>query len=196
MAYAPSVGIVVFVVLYVFAATLYPGGSQADINHIGFDWVHNYWCNLTNELAINGVPNPARPYAMVAMMILCCSLTIFFIQFARQFAQQRFWQLTIQISGVISMLFTVLIFTKYHNIMIGLSSIFGLFVLIGIIVELYKSNWLLFKWAGLISIFLLGLNNYIYYSDCGIEYLPLLQKLTFAYILLLVVGLNCKLAKQ
>ena len=191
--YFPTVGTLVFVMLYLYASTLYPGGSQENINHIGFDWIHNYWCNLTNEVAINGQLNPARPYAMIAMIVLCISLTIFFIRFAKVFAKHNFWKIIIQVFGVIAMVFTVLIFTKYHNIMIGLSSIFGVFAVVGIITEVYQSKLLLLKWAGVFAIVLLALNNYIYYTDFLIEHLPLLQKITFAYVLLWVIGLNAKL---
>lgn len=194
--YFPTIGILVFVLLYLYASTLYPGGSQENIAHIGFDWIHNYWCNLTSEIAINGALNPARPFAMAAMIILCVSLSIFFIRFAKVFAKYRFWKILIQVFGIISMVFTLLIFTAYHNIMIGLSSIFGVVAVIGIITEVYQSNLRFLKWTGVAAIGLLALNNYIYYTDVWIEFLPLLQKLTFAYVLLWVMGLNQKLIKQ
>ena len=34
----PIFGILIFVVLYIVAALLYPGGSQVDKNSIGFSW--------------------------------------------------------------------------------------------------------------------------------------------------------------
>jgi len=57
----PTFGILIFCGLFVYAASLYPGGSQADINSDGFNWVHNFWCNLMLENALNGRENPARP---------------------------------------------------------------------------------------------------------------------------------------
>jgi hypothetical protein len=62
-----------------YASMLYPGGSQADLQSVGYDWIHNYWCNLMNDQAMNGQSNPAKPFAVVAMVILCLSLLVFFI---------------------------------------------------------------------------------------------------------------------
>ena len=73
----PIFGTVLFVVLYIIAAVLYPGGSQVDKNSVGFSWLNNYWCNLLNENAINGQHNPAKPVALAGMFILCLTLTFF-----------------------------------------------------------------------------------------------------------------------
>ena len=192
----PLIGILCFIGLYIYSSSLYPGGSQADVNHLGFDWVHNYWCNLMNEEGMNGQANPARPFSILAMTILCFSLMVFFIQFSREVVTKRFWKLTIQLSGVISMIFATLIFTKYHDLMTTLSSIFGLLVVIGIIREVYKSEMRTYKISGIFCILLLALNNYIYYSEQFIEHLPLIQKVTFAFVLIWIIGLNYKLTKK
>lgn len=68
---APILGVIIFVILYIIATLLYPGGSQIEKNAIGFSWVNNYWCNLLNESATNGQPNSAKPVAMAGMFILC-----------------------------------------------------------------------------------------------------------------------------
>jgi hypothetical protein len=146
-----------------------------------------------NENGMNGQINPARTYAITAMVILCISLALFFVQFAQKFAQNRFWKLAIKIFGILTMAFAILIFTKYHDLMTTISSIFGAFVVIGIIWEVYRSNLNLFKIGGIVCVILLGLNNYIYYSENGIEYLPLIQKITFAIVLIWIIGLNYKL---
>lgn len=194
--FIPVFGILIFVALYIYSSTRYPGGSQANINTVGFDWIHNYWCNLMNEKGVNGQLNPARPFAISAMIILCFSLAVFFVQFAKYLSSSKLWKLIIMYSGIISMLFAVLIFTEYHDLMTIISSVFGLFTVIGIIKEIYKSNLIGYKLSGLCCILLLGLNNYIYYTKHFIEVLPLLQKITFATILIWILGLNNKLYKQ
>ena len=50
-----------FLVLYVVAAQYYPGGSQADQASRGFDWVHNYWCNLV-MVVVNNVLYHYKPW--------------------------------------------------------------------------------------------------------------------------------------
>ena len=192
----PVIGIVIFVGLYIFSSTLYPGGSQANLNSEGFDWVNNYWCNLMNEKGMNGQPNPAKPYSIIAMIILCLSLMFFFIQFAQIYSNNKIWNLIIKTSGIISMSFAILIFTKYHDLMTTLSSIFGVFVVIGIIREIYKSKLSIYKITGVICILILGINNYIYYTQQFIQVLPLLQKITFAIVLLWIIGLNFEMNKK
>lgn len=193
--YMPILGIIVFGSLYFYASTLYPGGSQIDLNSVGYDWVNNYWCNLLNEKGMNGQPNPARPIAILAMVILCLSLIQFFLQFASVIAKNKSWRQVIPISGMISMIFAIFIFTKYHDLMTILASFFGLFAVLGIILEIYKSERHLFKLTGVFAILLLGINNGIYYSGYGITYLPLLQKISFAIVLAWVGGLNLEMIK-
>ena len=113
----PLIGILSFTVLYVYSTNLYPGGSSANLISPGFDWVHNYWCNLMNTKAINGIINRARPYAIASLIILCGSLVVFFYQFAEYATENNFWKKAIKFTGTLSMLFGVLIFTKYHDLM-------------------------------------------------------------------------------
>lgn len=39
------------------AMSLYPGGTIADPRHAGHSFWRNYLCDLTNDVAVNGVPN-------------------------------------------------------------------------------------------------------------------------------------------
>lgn len=192
----PTFGILLFVGLFFYASKLYPGGSQADLNSVGFDWVNNYWCNLTNEKGMNGIENPARSFAISAMVILCSSLVLFFITFTKYFVENQIWKAIIQISGILSMISAVLIFTKYHGIMTTISSVFGVLVVVGIIRTIYKSELTFYKKNGIVCIILLGINNLIYYSGNYIEYLPLIQKITFAWVLTWIVGLNLKMKNK
>lgn len=191
----PSICIFIFAVLYYYSSTLYPGGSQLDFSTPGFDWVHNYWSDLMHETGRNEEPNPAEPFAIAAMVIMCIGLMIFFIQFAAKFSKHRVWKYIIQISGTLAMICAILTFTEYHATMIALASFFGLFVLIGIIREVYKSEMTLMKIGGVVCLFLLIINNYIYFSRNFVEILPLLQKITFAIVLIWVIGLNAELVK-
>lgn len=47
-----------FVVLSSAAALVYPGGSYVDARAPGYDFWHNFWCDVTRERALNGTPNP------------------------------------------------------------------------------------------------------------------------------------------
>lgn len=179
-----------------YASMLYPGGSQADLQSVGYDWIHNYWCNLMNDQAMNRQPNPAKPFAVVAMVVLCISLLVFFMQFALVFEGGKIWGHIIKWNAILSMSFAMLMFTAYHDVMTMLSSIFGLFVVIGIIRAVYRSNLMIYKIGGFLCLVLLGINNYIYYSLDGIGVLPLVQKITFVVVLIWILGLNFEMIEM
>ncbi|MCB9266953.1 MAG: hypothetical protein H6558_18135 [Lewinellaceae bacterium] len=192
----PTLGILTFIGLYVYATTLYPGGSQADINSVGFDWRNNFWCNLMSEDAMNGLENPASPVALIGMVILCSSMTLFFFQFADYFEKNRIWKMTIKIAGALAMLSAVFIFTKYHDIMTTILSICGVLGIIGIIRALHKNNLTFFKVSGIICMALVGINNLFYYNENLIKYLPIVQKIGFILILAWTIGLNLKMKNE
>ena len=172
----PTFGILIFIGLYVYATTLYPGGSQADINSVGFEWRHNYWCNLMSEDAMNGDENPASPVALLGMVILCSSMTLFFFQFANYFVKDSVWKMTIKISGALAMLSAIFIFTEYHDIMTTILSVCGVVGIIGIIRALHKNDLTFFKISGIICLVVVGVNNLFYYNENLIKYLPVVQK--------------------
>ena len=189
----PTLGILIFIGLYIYATTLYPGGSQADINSAGFDWRNNFWCHLMSEHSINGLENPARPVALTGMAVLCASMTLFFFQFANYFEKNRYWKMTIKIAGAVAMLSAVFISTRLHDVMTTILSISGVVGIIGIIRALHKNKMTFFKVSGIICMVLVGMNNLFYYNDNLITYLPLIQVATFILILAWTVGLNFKM---
>lgn len=191
--YLPIFGIIVFLLLFYYSTTVYPGGSQANMSSPGFNWIHNYWCNLTDKIAMNGSNNPARPFAITAMILLCGSLLIFFNLFAVNYAGSGLRKKVIQTSGLLSMIFTSMIFTSWHNQMILLACGAGSIITIAIIITGWKGNPLIYKiTAGLCTVLLI-LNALIYYTGQYLIILPLLQKITFLLILLWITGLNFRM---
>ncbi len=178
-------GILIFVVLYIVAAFLYPGGSQVDKNSLGFSWTNNYWCNLLNTKAINGQYNPAKPVAIAAMFILCFTLSLFWYLFARHMQIGKRLKLIIQISGTLSMLTAFFLLTTIdHDLATNLASAFGVIATIGTFIGLYKKKLHLLFAFGLLILLLVGLNNYFYYTKGLIIYLPVIQKISFAAFLI------------
>ena len=190
----PIFGILLFVVLYVIATLFYPGGSQVDKNSIGFSWTNNYWCNLLNENAINGQHNPAKPIAVTGMFVLCLTLSFFWFHFPRNISIGKFAKLAIQISGTLAMIIACLLFTNIdHDLVTNLASIFGLIATVGTFIGLYKIKWHGLFAFGLLIIFLVGLNNYVYYTKGLIIYLPVIQKISFATFLLWICCVDINL---
>ena len=188
--FLPTIGIFIFISIYFYASQLYPGGSVADINSIGFDWRNNHWCNLMQESGLNGIENQARPVAIGGISILCFSMIVFFIQFANYFEKSRTWNIAIKISGGLAMLSATFIFSKYHDVMTTILSISGTIVIIGMIRALHNNQLPFFKVIGIFCILIIGLNNFFYYNEDLIQYSPLVQKGAFLLILSWTIGLN------
>lgn len=196
---SPLIGIILFVVAYLLAALLYPGGSQADLHSKGFSWLHNYWCNLLNEKAMNGELNGGRPFAMAGMFILCISMALFWHLFATGMNFKNYRKIFIQVSGILSMGTGFFLFTSHHDIIINITGGLALVAFAGTFTGLYKSGWRKLFWLGVFIVFLIGLNNFIYYNKGLIAFLPVVQKITFllflVWIVLINIGLS-RLAKQ
>jgi hypothetical protein len=175
----PVIGSLLFVFLYVIAALLYPGGSGTNKTAIGYSWADNYWCNLLSEKAINGQINSARPVAVMAMFVLCLSLSTFWILFPALTPLKKYHKLFIQVAGIVCMLTSFLLLTRIdHDLAINISSSFGFIAMIGTLVALYQLKW---KWLfalGLFDLLLVALNNYLYHSK-EMMYLPIVQKFSF-----------------
>ena len=178
----PLVGIGLFLVLYVVAAQVYPGGSQAYKMATGFSWLHNYWCNLLNEKAMNGQPNPAKPIALSAMLILCSSLVVFWYHLPTLFVVSESIKKAIRLSGILSTIFTLFIYTAHHDILLNAAAFFGLIALSGTFWMLYNARSIRLLRLGIACLMLVMLNNYIYYATDRF-YLPILQKCTFVCVL-------------
>jgi hypothetical protein len=145
--------------------------------------MHNYWCNLLNENAVNGAPNPARPIAITALLMQALALASFWFLFPLFVSFKRMGRLIIQAAGVLCVLIGAFLSTPWHDIIIDVSTLAGLVALIGTFVGLYKLRWKKMFGMGLFILVLIALNNWCYYSGSLIYYLPLVQKITFLYVL-------------
>lgn len=190
----PIVGALVFIVLYFIATILYPGGSQVDKNAVGFSWINNYWCNLLNDEAINGQYNSAKPIALIALFILCCTLSFFWFAVSIHFNIPKKLKKVIQASGLLAGVAAFLLFTNLnHDMIINLASGFGLIATVGTLITLYKNNWQALFAFGLMNILQVAINNYVYYTSGLIVYLPLVQKISFASFLIWMCCICTKL---
>lgn len=189
----PVIGIVLFIVLYVIAARFYPGGSNADLLHEGFDWLNNYWCDLIARYGKNGVLNAARPIALTAMIILFSSLSVFWFLLPNYFHETRLGRLLIGYIGMSAMFILVFIFTTHHDTIIFIGGSLSSVPFIGTLRELYRSSWRSLFRLGCFCLALILLNFYSYLSGWLIAFLPLLQKITLLFFLawVLLINWNC-----
>jgi glucan phosphoethanolaminetransferase (alkaline phosphatase superfamily) len=192
----PILGTVLFIILYFIATLFYPGGSQANKYGPGFSWAHNYWCNLLNDFAINGQPNPAKPIAMAGMLVLCITLALFWIIFPKQLKLNKALSASIQISGILAMSIAILLFTHInHDLITNLASFFGLTATVGTFIGLYQKKWMHLFTFGLFNILLVVINNYFYYNPGLVVYLPVVQKISFLFFLIWICLMSINLSR-
>ena len=192
----PLFGCVIFLLLYLAAAAVYPGGSQADVYAKGFSWMHNYWCNLLNEKGLNGENNAGRPFAWIAMVVLLLSLLCFWVATAKGlWESSRMKKQLLMSSGAASLLFLPLLPTGLHDAVINVSGLFGLMALFFVYYGLYKKRWYALFVFGILNLALIGLNNYLYYGT-SLYWLPLVQKITFLSFLLWISMVTVKLYRH
>jgi len=189
--YIPAACIVLFLILYLISAYLYPGGHHLNHDHVGFCWIHNYWCDLYTPLAYNGQINAAMYISIGATLMVLLGIAYFFYLFPNFIETSDKWSKVIRIAGVTAMLVALPVFTDAaHNICIISASVLGLIALIGIIISLIRNKLKFFLWSAGVCAILIAITNIMFYSKMCINLLPSIQKITFLFVLLWLFGLN------
>ncbi len=176
-------------ILLSVATAKYPGGSEFDKMAIGFDWQHNYLCNLFDAFAVNGELNGGRFWAIGGMFAMCLAFALFFIFFAVKIPVKSA-ALIIRYFGASAMLFGFLAVTPIHNAMITIASMLSLVSMFYITVYIFKSRLLLFKCLSIACLLVAYLCNYIYYTQHYLEYLAVFQKISLVFAIVWMLGLN------
>lgn len=186
--YSVLLCVILSVLLLITAAFLYPGGSILDKNSVGFDWSKNFFSNLFLAKALNGAANPSRIWALVGMVFNSIGYGLFFIHTSSKMPQKHA-SLVLKSIGIINMLFTFLIATALHDIMVTISSTLTMLGLFYITVSILKSklHWLKFFCIGSLLVFYFTL---FLYGAGNWGLLAVMQKVTFLCFMLLVLAIE------
>lgn len=186
--YTVLIGTIVSVLLLLIATTVYPGGSLADKNSVGFQWSQNFISNLFAAKAINGANNTARIWADAGMILLSASFAVFFVRFSKKIPNKGA-AIVIKYLGAGNMLFNCLIATPLHDLMVVVASTLLLVSLfyITVFVMQTKLHWL--KFACVVCMLLYYITMFLYGSTFR-QPLPVMQKVTFISSILLVLALE------
>jgi hypothetical protein len=186
--YSVLMCVVISVVLIVIAALVYPGGSLLDKNSTGFDWTKNFISNLFAAKAINGLENSSRIWAIIGIAFYSLGDGLFFINMSKKIPT-RHAATILKLTGFTNILFTFLIATPLHDIMITISSTLFLLGLFYITVFILKTRLHLFKFCCIICLLIFYYTLYLYGSgDWGL--LAIMQKIALIGSMLLVLGLE------
>lgn len=185
----PVFGIILFILLYLLAASIYPGLSTGHHRSMGFDWLENYWCDLVAPDTRDGFPNPSRPLALTAAAVLCFSLSLLWYQLPYGF----FHVLSIRRArnlGIAAMCLSFFIFTDFHDDVIYLAGLLGMTAHLILARKLWQQNYRAVFWSLVFCLLLFCLNFLVYETGLGLLWLPLLQKFTFMIYLLWACGMS------
>lgn len=176
--------------IFLLTATfLYPGGSQASLQTIGFDWANNYLCNLFDTKGINGADNPGMLWAFVGMFFLCLSLGIFFYRTSAKI-QHRSSAMIIRYCGMVAMFFAFFVTTRYHDIVISIAVTFAMLAIFYLSVFIFMSRLIYLKIITALCLITLYFNAFVYYSGQWLVILPIAQKINHFIIIVWVLGLE------
>jgi hypothetical protein len=185
----PLIGLLIGLSLLIVATTFYPGGSQQDVNSVGFDWKNNYLCNLFFEKAMNGSANGSRSWAIAGWFIICLSFALFFIDFSAKMALKSA-ATVVRYSGIAAMTAYFLVVTPFHDMMVTIGLALSLVTLFYIIVCLFKSRLTFLKILSIACILTGYWSAYIYYTRNHIGILPVMQKITMLGLIILLLSLQ------
>ena len=186
--YSVLLCVVISMLFLITATLLYPGGSILDKNSVGFNWSKNFFSNLFLAKALNGNENPSRVWALIGMVFNSIGYGLFFIHTSRKIPHKH-TELVLKSVGIANMLFTFLIATPLHDIMVTVSStltMLGLFYITVFILRT-KLHWL--KFFCIVSLLIFYFTLYLYGAgDWGL--LAVMQKVTFLCFMLLVLTIE------
>lgn len=182
-------GVILSMILLVIATWHYPGGSYFDAHSTGFVWGKNYLCNLFDAEAVNGAPNGSRPWAIAGILVLCASFALFFIAFSKKIPPKS-GASVIKYAGSGAAFFAFFIASPFHNAAVALSGTLALLSMFYITVLLFKSrrHWL--KVYSVACMLLWYACNFVYYSQIGLEFLPVLQKVLLGSTIVWILTLH------
>ncbi|MFT6333999.1 MAG: hypothetical protein ACI86M_002280 [Saprospiraceae bacterium] len=188
--YSILIGIIIGVSLLIVATFYYPGGTSENLDSIGYDWANNYLSNLLSPLAVNGLYNNSRPFAISGILFLTASFGFFFVRFSRRI-KIKSAAFVIKYFGILATVFGFLtVAPSLHDIMVTLSSILTLLIFFYITFLVIKTNLTVLKIVSVIFLLTFYLGAYMYFARAFLDYMPMMQKVIFGIKIVWILWLE------
>lgn len=194
--YFPILGMALYLIVFTYTTTLYPGGSINEPMASSHSYFHNFLCDLMNPTAAHGVINPARPLAIVAHLILSFTMISFFYILPEIFEAENRNTKLMRGFGMFTMTVFILMYTPYHDLIVTLTGVFGTIALVPFFIELYRYHG---KRLKLLAYACYAMSIIVFISfqtKIGFYYLPFLQKITFVLDAIWVIWVSLIVLKK
>jgi hypothetical protein len=175
----PLLGMGLFIVLYILAAFMYPGGSWLHKEQLGFSFRNNYLCDLLDYYAVNGDVNDGRFFARLALGLLCVSLIYLWYHLRDLFPRTSVNRTLMWISGQLALLTTFFLSSNTHDEIVRLAGVFGIVGILTLTIELFKMRYYMLVLIAIECIAAFLINYYCYETGDYLQLLPVIQKITF-----------------
>ncbi|NDK56610.1 hypothetical protein GWO68_11830 [Pontibacter sp. BT213] len=186
--YSVLICVIISVTFIVIATTVYPGGSILDKNSTGFIWSQNFISNLFADKAINGSANPSRIWAFIGMAFHSVSYGIFSFNSSKKVPSKHASNV-LKYAGIANILFSFLIVTPLHDLMIIISSTLSLLGLFYLTIFILKTKLHLLKVACIVCLLIFYYTLFLYgYGNWAL--LAIMQKVSFICSMILVLAIE------
>jgi len=189
MARVPALCVAAFVLLYAVAAWLYPGGTRAEPDRVGFSFLDNYWCDLLDEVTYGGRQNPARPVALVATLILSGGLATLWWSVPASCPDAPRRAAVARVSGLGSAGVVPFIASSHHDVAIDVAGLLGALAFVAAMSALGDRAGRMLRAVASLALALSVTNYVLWRTRVGLPILPIVQKGAFMAFLGWIVTL-------
>jgi len=186
--YSVLIGTIISMIFLLIAIIIYPGGTYQNKNSIGFDWTENYLCNLFETKALNGEQNTSLIWAYIGMFFYSISCGIFFVNMSKKIPEKVSANI-IKYTGILTMPFTFMIVTPFHDLMLTISNILFWTCITWITVFMFRTRHHYLKLYCILCILIFYYAVYIHTSN-NWTLLPIVAKVNTISTILLILGLE------
>jgi len=187
----PVAGIAGFIALYLYAASMYPGGTQSNHGTHGYSHLSNYWCDLLDGTAYSGDVNRGRPFAVLATIILPLSLVPLWLQVPVLLRDRAKSGRFVQVVGSTAMVVSTAIFSSLHDIVINVAAVLGFTAFAVTVLQLADTWHRALTAVARLSAILCMANYLMWLTGTFLWAMPLVQKAAFVAFFSWIVAMSC-----
>ena len=176
---------------YLWACSLYPGGSRFDPSAEGHQFLHNYLCDLFNAHPHGHRANPARPFGIAALVFLSLTLLPVSWTIGVLFRPAGAARRLVPGLGTVGGVCGCLVFTALHDwaIVLGFFPTAVAFSLS--LFALFENGYVRLARLGLLPLLLGGLNFTLWALELGVPFIPVVQKLAITSLMVWLSVVAC-----